>query len=162
VTTIFPFATTPQSPFQFQPTLDGTVYNVTVTWNLFGQRYYINVTTLGGELILCEPLIGSPSGLNLQALTWALGQSEATTVAPHGFAIGQTLALNVSGATPDAFNGDVRALITGRSTFSYPLTSYPGQAIGFGIVNYNINLLAGYFTSVMVFREAAQQFEVSP
>jgi hypothetical protein len=58
------FAFTPQQtspPFQFQPTLDGQVYNVTVTWNLFGQRWYVNIYDLGFNLIVCLPLIGSPN-----------------------------------------------------------------------------------------------------
>jgi hypothetical protein len=60
MTTIFPFAPTQQGPFQFQPTLDGTTYTGVVTWNLFGQRYYLSLYALDGTRIFTLPLIGSP------------------------------------------------------------------------------------------------------
>jgi len=49
--TTYLFAPSPTAPFQFQPTLDGEVYHVVVTWNLFGQRYYVNVMTTSGALV---------------------------------------------------------------------------------------------------------------
>jgi len=86
---VYDFQPSSKAPFQFQPTLDGSVYTVIVTWNLAGQRYYVNVYSLDGTLIVAIPMIGSPLG-------------------------------------------------------------------------YDISLVAGYFTSTLVFREASQQFEVSP
>ncbi len=53
------------SNFQFQVTFDGSDYTVIVNWNLFGQRYYVNVYALTGELIVCLPLIGSPNFFNI-------------------------------------------------------------------------------------------------
>lgn len=58
--TLYPFLPSATANFQFQPTLDGQVYNIIVNWNLAGQRYYINIYTLQGALVLCLPLIGSP------------------------------------------------------------------------------------------------------
>ena len=91
MTTYYAFApgnTAP--PFQFQPTLDGNVYNATVGWNLSGKRWYLTLTDLNNNLVFCQPLIASP---------------------------------------PD----------------------------------YDINLAFGYFqTSTLIFREASQNFEVSP
>ena len=63
--TVYPFTPNQSGPFQFQPTLDGTVYNVIVTWNLFGRRYYINVYALDGTLIVCMPVVGSPVGTDI-------------------------------------------------------------------------------------------------
>lgn len=60
MTTYINFNPSPNEPFQFQPTLDGQVYSVIVTWNLFGQRYYVNIYTLDNALVVCLPLIGSP------------------------------------------------------------------------------------------------------
>ena len=54
------FQPTSTTPFQFQPTLDGSIYTVIVTWELFGRRYYVNCYTLQGVLVFCLPLIGSP------------------------------------------------------------------------------------------------------
>ena len=59
-TTYVQFVPSPQSPFQFQATLDSSTYTVIVTWNLFGQRYYINLYALDGTWIVALPLIGSP------------------------------------------------------------------------------------------------------
>lgn len=56
--TIF-FDPTPQAPFSFQTTLDNSVYNVTIPWNL-AQRWYITITDQTDAHILTLPLIGSP------------------------------------------------------------------------------------------------------
>lgn len=73
MTQYFPF--TPNAaavpPYQFAPTLDGQVYNVYVTWNVFGQRWYINVYDLTGELVLSTPTIGSPSDYDI-SLVWGI------------------------------------------------------------------------------------------
>lgn len=59
------FTPSPKSNFQFQPTLDGTVYNCLIKWNLFGQRYYLNIYTLQRVLVVCLPLIGSPNDYDI-------------------------------------------------------------------------------------------------
>lgn len=56
---------TPPLPFQFQATLDGAAYTVTVVWNITGQRSYINVTDSSGNLVVSTPLIGSPAAYNI-------------------------------------------------------------------------------------------------
>lgn len=61
MTTFIDFTPSVSAPFQFQPTLDGDVYNCIITWNVFGQRYYINIYDLSQNLIVCLPLIGSPT-----------------------------------------------------------------------------------------------------
>lgn len=58
-TTFVDFVPSASAPFQFQATLDGSIYTVIVTWNLYGQRYYINIFTLDGVRVLTLPLIGS-------------------------------------------------------------------------------------------------------
>ncbi len=62
------FAPSTTANFQFQPTLDGQIFNVITTWNLFGSRWYINILTLAGDLVYCMPLIGSPPGYNISLL----------------------------------------------------------------------------------------------
>jgi hypothetical protein len=89
MTALTQFAPTPLAPFQFQATLDGATYNVITTWNVFGQRWYVNIVDQNNNRILTKPLVGSP---------------------------------------PD----------------------------------YAISLVAGYFTSTMVFLEATQTFAVAP
>lgn len=58
--TIVPFQPSLLAPFQFQPTLDGLLYTAIITWNVAGQRYYISVYTLQGELVLSLAMVGSP------------------------------------------------------------------------------------------------------
>lgn len=58
--TIINFTPTPFANFQFQATLDGSSYTVIVTWNIYGERYYVSIYTLTNKLVLSIPLIGSP------------------------------------------------------------------------------------------------------
>ena len=163
MTTFTDFVPSNAAPFQFQPQLDGAAYNAIVTWNLFARRFYLNIYALDGTLVLSTALVGSPSGIALQSLAWANGTAKATTIAPHGYKVGKTVELTISGASPDAYNGIVDAFIVAADSFSYPIAANPGTATAFGIANYNVDLVGGYFkTSSMVFRQASQQFEVAP
>ena len=65
MTTLFDFNPTAAGPFQFQPTLDGEVYTATVTWGLFGKRYYLGIAALDGTPVVYLPLIGSPFGRDI-------------------------------------------------------------------------------------------------
>lgn len=163
MTTIVPFAQQVNSVFSFQAVLDGQSYTVSVPWNLAGQRWYCLCAQLDGTPVFLLPLIGSPTGVAVQGMSWANQTAMLTTILPHGYQIGMTINLTISGCAPDGFNGQFPCLISGPSTISYPLSTDPGQATAFGIVNYNINMAQGYFTtSALVFRQAAQQFEISP
>ena len=64
-TIYFPFVPSVTSNFQFQPTFDGQTYNVILTWNLYGQRYFVNIYTLQNQLIVSLALIGSPAFYNI-------------------------------------------------------------------------------------------------
>lgn len=68
MTTIIPFVPSDVAPPQFQATFDGAAYVVILTWNVFGQRYYINVYDTSGTLILCTALVGSPNGYDIDLL----------------------------------------------------------------------------------------------
>jgi hypothetical protein len=70
VTTLVAFQPSPSQPFQFQATLDGNPYNVIVTWNIFGQRYYVNVYDPSMNLIVAEAMTGSPLGYDID-LVWS-------------------------------------------------------------------------------------------
>lgn len=71
MTTTTQFTPTADAPFQFQATLTGptanvasagTSFTVSVLWNTFGQRWYIQITDQGGNVVVTKPLIASPSG----------------------------------------------------------------------------------------------------
>lgn len=63
--TIFNFAPTNAAPFQFQPQLDGAIYNAIITWNVFGQRYYLNLYDLNNVRIVTIAVVGSPLGSDI-------------------------------------------------------------------------------------------------
>jgi len=65
VTDIIRFTPSTTSNFQFQVTLDGSQYNVIVNWNIYGQRYYVNIYDVNNTLVVCLPLIGSPLNYNI-------------------------------------------------------------------------------------------------
>jgi len=75
--TYIEFVPSSSGPFHFQAVLDGVQYNISVTWNIFGLRYYINVYTVQGELILAAPMVGSPDGYSIDLL---LGRFTSTLV----------------------------------------------------------------------------------
>ena len=60
MTTYIDFTPTAAAPFQFQPTLDGAVYTCIVTWNVYGQRWYLQCNSLDGTLIFNRALVSSP------------------------------------------------------------------------------------------------------
>lgn len=68
MTTLTQFTPAINENFSFLPTLDGQQYNVTVTWNLFGQRWIVNVYTLAGALVFQKPLRGSPADYDINLL----------------------------------------------------------------------------------------------
>jgi len=75
LTTYTLFQPTITQAFQFQPTIGGTVYTVNVPWNIFGQRYFVEVYSLSGTRLLTVPLVGSPNtySINLTAGVIASG-----------------------------------------------------------------------------------------
>ena len=68
MTTTYAFTPPATGNFQFNTTLDGLPYVVVVTWNAYGQRYYVNVYDTARNLILSRPLIASPPEYNINLL----------------------------------------------------------------------------------------------
>ena len=61
MTTYVAFAPQPTANFQFQPVLDnGVTYNAVCTFNAYGLRYYLNIYTQQGVLVLSVPMVQSP------------------------------------------------------------------------------------------------------
>jgi hypothetical protein len=60
MTTFVQFEPSPQEAFKFQATLDGTTYQLVVTWNVFGRRWYLTCSAINGGVVFHLPLIGSP------------------------------------------------------------------------------------------------------
>lgn len=162
MTTSYAFVPSSSAPFQFQPVLDGATYNVIVTWNVFGQRWYVNVYDLSGNRIVTLPVLSSPSAIDLQAISWANGRASAVVESPHGFPIGATVRLTVAGCAPDGYNGLVDVLVTGPNSFSWAFSSDPNEATVLGTAGYSLNILDGYFDSVLTFDDPSSTFSVTP
>jgi hypothetical protein len=163
LTTFYNFQPPAQSNFTFEPTLDGNPYTAVVPYLLFGQRFYLQLTSLNGTLIFNRALVGSPSGVSIETMTWQTGYVAVETTAPHGYSVGQTIELTIKGCSPPALNGIFDCLITGPDTFTYPLPGDPGAASALGGISYDIDLAFGYFqVSTLVYRTATAQFEVGP
>ena len=162
MTTFYQFAPSSAAPYSFQPTLDGDVYNCTVTWNLFGVRYFLNVNALDGTLIMSRGLVASPVGVAIQNIQWANGAAMVTTAKPHGYRVGSIIDLTLTDNVPVAYSGQFECLITGSGTFTLFVAPNPGQPTQLGNASYGINLVGQYFnTTQIVFRDGTQQFEVT-
>lgn len=163
MTTYFPFAPSSIIAPVFYPILDGDSYTCSVTWNLYGQRYYLNCFDQSGSLIFSVANVESQSSIQLQSLSWnsaSLFVTAITTI-PMTYDIGSIIEFTIDNCAPVSYNGRYRAIITSENSFTYTLQDDPGQMSVAGQVSYLINLCKGYFTtSTIVFRSA--QFEVSP
>jgi hypothetical protein len=163
MTTYYQFQQSENQAFNFQPTLDGTVYTIIVAWSLFGQRYYIQCYTNSNVLVFNLPLIGSQDGIHIQSADWSNGTVTMLCDIPHNFAVGSLVDATLRGFAPDDYNGNKQIFITSPTTFTFPLSGDPGSPSSFGYVYYDINISAGYFTnSTLVYRQSNQTFEVNP
>lgn len=163
MTTYVLFQPSPLAPFSFQATLDGNPYIITIPWLLSGQRWYVQCQDTSGNLVFYLPLIGSPSGIGIENITWSLGTVTIQTQNPHGYAVGATIYLTVSGVSPSGYNGTYECLITSPTNITYDISDYPGQVSNVGSISYDINIADGYFTtSTLVFRDSSQTFEINP
>jgi len=68
MTTLISFNPSSTSVFQFTANLDGSIYNITCPYNVYGQRYYLNIYNNYGILILSRPIIGSPNDYDINLL----------------------------------------------------------------------------------------------
>lgn len=172
MTTYFAFAPGPTAPFSFQPVLDGQTYNATIIWNLFSQRWYLNLFNLTGSRIFSLPVLGSSAAKSLANLSWQAGTVTATTEAPHSYPIGTIIALTISQAMPSGYNGTFDCFVADPSTFKYTLASDPdpattgsqgiNTATAAGQFSYDVSLTRGYFDSSLVYRAQSGNFEVNP
>lgn len=57
----------------------------------------------------------------------------ATTTSPHGYEIGDTIYITISGAAPSGYNGTYLCTITTTTKFTYQLTTNPGLNTNAGV-----------------------------
>lgn len=77
MTTYIPFNPSPTAipPFAFKAILNGVNYSLTVTWNLSGQRWYLNIFTLQGVPQLSVAMVGSPPDYDINLINGFFGAS---------------------------------------------------------------------------------------
>lgn len=80
-----PFVPTPVQAFAFQGTFDAQQYQLTVVWNVFGRRWFLQCQSIGNAIVFYQPLIGSPDNGDINMLA--------------GYFIASTLVFRVSTQT---------------------------------------------------------------
>jgi hypothetical protein len=173
MTTIIPFLPSNLFTPTFQVTLDGTNYQVTVTWNVSAQRYYINIYGTDNTWIITVPLIQTPPARGVASVVydnlrrvmtitmvdpsqWSIPLSAAGTSTPPGTIVDYTL----ENFTPDVLNGKQRSIHITNTDFSFSLANDPGQVLILGSVSRILNMIGGMFDSTLIYRNGA--FEVTP
>lgn len=144
--------------FQFSPTLNGVVYQASVTYNLAGGRYYINIYDTAGDHILTRAV--SSSGPRYQAaFTWANGFATATTTQPHNIPVGDSANLRFS-ETGTGFDGNYQALATTGVTLLYTIPNPEQTTSPTGTVMQPLNLVGGVVVGAwLLFHYDSLQFE---
>jgi len=158
----YKFTPSNTTAYSFQPTLDGVVHNAIVVWSLFGQRYYVNCYTNTGSLVFSVPLIGSLDSIYVQSAYWENGFMIIKSETPHNFHVGSVINITLVNFNPAVYNGVYRANVISSDTIAYELAYDPGPIVSLGDIQYNIDLAAGYFNSMLVYRANSQTFEVIP
>ena len=160
MSTTVPFAPSTTSAFTFQPTINGTQYTAVVTWNMVEQRYYLNLYSVSGALVICTAVVSSGPQLGA-TLTWSSqggGLATAVTNAPHNVPIGQLANVYIS-QTGTAFDGQWQVLSTGPSTFTYALGNPDDNQPLIGQLSFNVNLVAFLGGGFLLYRYSSGVFE---
>jgi hypothetical protein len=157
--TFVPFTPSTTAAFTFQANLAGNPYQVTVYWNIFGLRFYVQVADLSGNIIVYRALVGG--GPSFQStFTWDEGTVTAALAAPHNVPVGQLASIYVS--QTGQFDGTWHGLSTGPNSLTFDIETPPSMSNAIsGVVNLQpINLVQGYISGAfLTYSEATQQFE---
>lgn len=153
------FTPTTTALFSFQGQFsDGNQYIVSTPWNIVGQRYYVSVTDLAGNLIVWRALSATGPSL-IASLAWNNQVTTAILTVPHNVPIGGLANINVS-ETGSGFDGNWQALSTGPMMLTYSLMMNPNEATPLtGNVNFPLNLVAGYLNASLMFDYPTQTFK---
>lgn len=90
-------------------------------------------TAQGTRSLLTELSDLTPLLAGSRAITSAVATAlvvTATTTAPHGFTVGETIQLTIAAGAPSAFNGTFQCLITTTTQFTYTTAAATGTATG--------------------------------
>lgn len=158
MTQLVGFAPSTEAVFQFQAVFGGTQYVIACPWNAFGERWYITVSDLAGDVVAHRPIV--QSGPRYQAtLTWADNLATIVTSAPHELVAGWLAQGRVYGSgTP--FDGFWEVLAVDEQTLTFNMPVNPQQSVAVtGSFDFPLDLLAGYGIGPLYFHASTQQFE---
>lgn len=173
MSTIIPFLPSNLFVPTFPVTLDGQDYEITVTWNVSAQRYYVNVYATDGTWIVTVPMVQSAPARAVNGLVydplrlvmtvelvappdWPVPIGSLGTFSPPGTVVDYYL----ENFDPAVLNAKWRCLHINDVYFSFPLATNPGQINVLGSVSQYINMVGGLFDSTLIYRNGA--FEVNP
>lgn len=159
MTTLIPFTPTARQAFTFSPVLDSTTYNAIVTWSLWGQRWYLNLYSSAGPLVVATALVESVDPI-AATLTTTRGLYTATVVPFMNDEPNEGWSVS-SANVPFGTLLDVVSFTSGIVRLTQPaLLTGPDPKASF---DFAVNLVGGFgFTSTLVFRGSSQTFEISP
>lgn len=78
---------------------------------------------------LTPVLVGAKA---ISSIAWATNTVTVTTSTAHGFTVGDTLYITISGASPTGYNGTFLCTVASSTTFTYALASNPGTMTAAG------------------------------
>jgi hypothetical protein len=172
MTTIIPFLPSNLRVPRFKAALDGSIHEISVTWNISAQRYYINVYDANGVWILTTALVTTPPARNTAQASYDpfLGAVVVDLVDPQLWPTpisgpwikpGTIVEYTLEGFQPNTYNGKYRCLHISPIRFTYPMPQDPGPLLILGRVSRLLNMVDTVFTaSSLVYRNGA--FEISP
>ncbi len=97
------FTPSPLVNFRFQAVLDGVQYTVVVTYNVFGQRYYVNIYTVQGDLVMTRPMVGSPPGYDISLTAGMFTSTLVYRIGHQQFEISDTPLVYPTFGTPSGY-----------------------------------------------------------
>ncbi|MGK0739975.1 hypothetical protein ACSFCX_06525 [Yokenella regensburgei] len=75
-TVIYPFSGDELKSLFFSPFLNGKIYDCQIKWNVYSQRWFINITDNSGNRRLTFPVVASPVGYDINLLLGAFGKTK--------------------------------------------------------------------------------------
>ncbi|EDQ1381329.1 hypothetical protein GQI37_001076 [Salmonella enterica] len=73
---LYPFSGNEQKSMVFSPLLDGKIYDCQMKWNIYSQRWYLNVTDNSGNRKLTIPVVTSPADYDINILIGAFSSTK--------------------------------------------------------------------------------------
>lgn len=160
-TTVVNFVQSTIAPFQFQPTMNGVQYAASILWNVFGERYYLQLTDLLGNPVKFRSVVSSGPRL-LGSFVWADNVAAVNCQVPHNIPVGACANVVMSG-TASSFDGSVQVLAVSATAVTYALTTNPQQSQPLtGTMSFVVNLVEGAGIGFMHFFSDSQTYEYGP